>query len=224
MAIIKLNEPEPLREKIASSIREAIIDGKINPGERLTEPGVAEMLGVSRTPLREAFLQLESEGLLKVTPRKGAIVTDISEADADETYSIRVALEALAGGFAAENISPSEIQQLIELNSKMEKISKAVKKDYKKFIDLNSQFHSVIYNASKKRKLINLIGILRAQTLRYNTLYHTLFSRLTNSVKEHSEIITALKKKDKNRTEQLLKKHGEKAKQTLIEYIRGKNK
>ena len=99
----------PLRDSIADSLRESIINGKIKPGERLLEPIVAKQLGVSRTPVREAFFQLESEGLVEVMPRRGAIVSEISVNDANELYSVRAVLEGLAAKLASKRISKNKI-------------------------------------------------------------------------------------------------------------------
>jgi DNA-binding GntR family transcriptional regulator len=219
---IGLGELQPLRDKIASSIRDAIIDGRIKPGERLMEPEVAKNLGVSRTPLREAFFVLESEGLVKVTPRRGAVVADLSVKDAEDTYTTRIALEALAGGLAAKKISTEKINELQSLNEKMEKLSKSEKKDIKKLLDINSKFHQIIYESCGNDKLIKMILVLRSQTLRYNYLFLSILSRLDSSIKEHYEIINSLKKNDKEKVEKLIKKHGETAKEALRSYINKK--
>ena len=101
----RLEEVKPLRDRIVASIRDSIIAGKIKPGERLLEPDVAKMLGVSRPTLREAFLQLEAEDFVRVTPRRGAVVSELSVKDAEEIYVVKSALEALAARLAAGLIS-----------------------------------------------------------------------------------------------------------------------
>lgn len=215
-----LEELKPLRDKIASSIRDSIIEGKIKPGERLMEPDVAKTLGVSRTPLREAFLQLESEGFLRVNPRKGALVTETSPKDAEETYIIKGALESVAARLAAENITIAQIDELLELNKKMESIAQAKNKNYKTFLELNSEFHQKIYSCSGNDKLIKTINTLRNQTLRYNYIFLSLLSHLDESVSEHSDIINALKNRRPEEAEAYVKKHNESARQMLINYIK----
>ncbi|HRI48178.1 MAG TPA: GntR family transcriptional regulator, partial [Ignavibacteriaceae bacterium] len=118
-----VTQVKSLRDRISESIRDSIIEGKLEPGARLAEPEVAQQLGVSRTPLREAFLQLEAEGFLTVNPRKGAVVSELSLKDAEETYQIKVALEALAAKLATKSISEYEIKKLKEFNEKMRKIA-----------------------------------------------------------------------------------------------------
>ncbi len=218
-----LDELKPLRDRIASSIRDSIIEGKIKPGERLLEPDVAKTLGVSRTPLREAFLQLESEGFLKVNPRKGALVAETSPDDAEETYVIKGALEALAARLAAEKINDRQIDELIALNKKMEAIAQAKNKDYKTFLELNSAFHQKIFECSGNTKLNKMINTLRNQTLRYNYIFLSLLSHLEESVAEHYDIISALKKRKPDEAETYVKKHNESARQMLIDYIKKQN-
>jgi len=218
--IFSLEELKPLRDRIASSIRDSIIEGKIKPGERLMEPDVAKTLGVSRTPLREAFLQLESEGFLMVNPRKGALVTETSSKDAKETYEIKGAMEALAARLAADNITDDQIDEIIDINKKMESIAQSKKKDYKSFLELNSLFHQKIYECGGNSKLSRMINTLRNQTLRYNYIYLSLLSHLDESVAEHSEIINALKNRKPEEAEAYVKKHNDSARQMLINYIK----
>lgn len=213
-------ELKPLRERIASSIRDSIIEGKIKPGERLLEPDVANLLGVSRTPLREAFLQLESEGFLKVNPRKGALVTETSPKDAEETYIIKGALEALAAGLASSNLTGAQIEELETINNKMQVIAQSETKDYKTFLELNSLFHFSIYEQCGNEKLKKMIKTLRNQTLRYNYIFLSLLSHLEQSVAEHREIIEAIKKREPAQVESAVKKHSDNAFKILIEYIK----
>jgi DNA-binding GntR family transcriptional regulator len=215
-----LAELKPLRDKIASSIRDSIIEGKIKPGERLLEPDVAKTLGVSRTPLREAFLQLESEGFLKVNPRKGALVTETSPKDAEEIYIIKGALESVAARLAVDNITNEQIEELVMINKKMEVVAQSKKKDYKAFLELNSIFHQKIYECSGNSKLAKTINTLRNQTLRYNYIFLSLLSHLDESVTEHFEIISALKNRKPDEAESVVKKHNENARLLLINYIK----
>ena len=214
-----LGEIKPLRDKIVSSIRDAIIEGRIKAGERLMEPDVAKNLGVSRTPLREAFLQLESEGFVKVTPRRGAVVSELSEKDAEETYVIKSALEGLAARMAVNNITPETIQQLRALNAEMEKKASSKEKDHRAILDLNAKYHYLMNKASGNEKLCHMISILRKQTLRYNYIYLTVLSHIDQSIEEHRAIIEALEKRDQKLVEKLVFAHGENAGKTLCGYI-----
>lgn len=217
---LQLDELKPLRDRIASLIRDSILKGKLKPGERLMEIDVASSLGISRTPLREAFLQLESEGFVKVIPRKGAIVSETSPDDAEETYEIKGALEALAAKLAADKITEEKIEELEKLNERMKKIAQSKQKDYSEFLKLNSSFHKIINESSGNKKLIKMIENLRYQTFRYNFIFLSLISHLKESVNEHEKIIKALKKKNAELVEKLVKKHNENAKNLLVKFIK----
>ncbi|MCR4416436.1 MAG: GntR family transcriptional regulator [Ignavibacteria bacterium] len=220
---LNLEDLKPLRDKIASSIRESILTGKLKPGERLMELDLANQLGISRTPVREAFLQLESEGFVQVIPRKGAVVTETSFNDAKETYEIKSVLEGLAAKLATSFLTEEQIDELVELNNQMKKISKTKEKDYQKFLQLNSKFHKIINESCGNSKLIKLIHNLRHQTFRYNYLFLSLISHLEHSVQEHEKIIMAIKKRNQNLVEELVKRHNENAKEALIKFIKNKN-
>jgi DNA-binding GntR family transcriptional regulator len=213
-------EIQSLREKLVTTIRDAIIEGKIKPNERLTEENVSMMLGVSRTPLREAFLQLESEGFVKVTPRRGAVVAELSEKDAEEIYLIKSALEGLAAGLAASRITLSVIDQLTQINTQMKTHISAKKKDTRMLLDLNAKFHSLLNGICGNEKLYQLIDILRKQSLRYNYIYVTGLSHLELSVQDHDQIIEALKRKDATAAEAIVKAHSDTARRALCEFIR----
>lgn len=210
----------PLRDSIADSLRESIISGKIKPGERLLEPIVAKQLGVSRTPVREAFFQLESEGLVEVMPRKGAIVSEISIRDAIELYSVRAVLEGLAARLATNNISKNKINELKILNEKLIEHAKSESDNYKEITELNNQFHDLINRESKNEKLYETIELMRNQTLRYNYIYLSVMFRLKVSIFEHEEIISMIENGKDEEAEKLMRKHVENAGKQLCEYIK----
>ena len=107
---IKLDSYKPLRELVCENIRQAIIDGTFSPGERLMEIQLADEMGVSRTPVREAIRKLELEGFVVMIPRRGTYVADISIKDINEVYEIRTSLDVLAAGLAAERINDDELE------------------------------------------------------------------------------------------------------------------
>ena len=215
----QLEEVKPLRDRIVASIRDSIIAGKIKPGERLLEPDVAKMLGVSRTPLREAFLQLEAEDFVRVTPRRGAVVSDLSVKDAEEIYVVKSALEALAARLAAALMTDDILSKLVSTNDQMEKKAKVKEPDYRALLDLNSMFHRIIVETPKNDKLMQIVGLLRNQTLRYNFIYLSVLSHLEESIAEHRQIIDALRRRDGAAVEILMKSHGENAQRSLCDYI-----
>src|SRR5574344_2068817 len=112
---VKLDSYQPLREVVCETLREAIISGVLRPGERLMEIQLAEELGVSRTPVREAIRKLELEGFVIMIPRRGTYVANLSIKDINDVYEIRISLDVLAAGLAAERIEPEEIAELNRL-------------------------------------------------------------------------------------------------------------
>jgi DNA-binding GntR family transcriptional regulator len=210
---------KPLREAIADSIRDSIISGKLKPGERLLEVNISKALGVSRTPAREAFLQLDSEGFLQVMPRKGAVVTKLSSKDARDVYSVRSVLEGLAVRLAIENISNEKINLLISINDKLEKLSKGKIENPKNIIEHNHNFHDIINKEANNDKLFQMIDLLRKQTTRYNQIYLSFLTYLKKSIDEHKKIISAIKAGNKDLAEKIMRKHAEYAGRVLCEYI-----
>src|SRR5512136_2381908 len=112
-----------LREKILETIRDAIMSGGLKPGEKVAEPELAERFGISRTPIREAFRQLESEGYLHVVPRKGAVVATFSQRDVEEFYAIKSILEGYAARRACEKLTPREIEKLQAINDRLRQLA-----------------------------------------------------------------------------------------------------
>ncbi|MFA5834445.1 MAG: GntR family transcriptional regulator [Bacteroidota bacterium] len=210
----------PLRDRIASSIRNAIMDGRLSPGSRLTEQELVSMLGVSRTPLREALLLLDSEGFINILPRKGAVVTEISQNDVEDIYGAKSILESAAARLACDKISIETIEELSVLTDEMELTAKDKRKDYRTLLNLNAEFHQLLSDASGNKKISQFIRNLRDQTLRYNYIYLSLITRIDSSISDHRNIIEALKQKNKTQVEQLIQKHNESACRTLCEFIK----
>ncbi|MDD2553301.1 MAG: GntR family transcriptional regulator, partial [Desulfotomaculaceae bacterium] len=145
---IKLDNYKPLRELVFDSLRKAIIIGKLKPGERLMEIQLAEEMGVSRTPVREAIRKLELEGFVVMVPRKGAYVAGVSVKDIADVFEVRSALEGLAASLASERITEEEMEDLekvFHLITGEEDLLTVVKKD--------NEFHELIYKASRNQRL-----------------------------------------------------------------------
>ncbi|MBK7256473.1 MAG: GntR family transcriptional regulator [Ignavibacteriae bacterium] len=212
-------EVRTLRDRIADRIRTLIIDGGLTPGDRLVEPDLATRLGVSRTPLREALLQLDSEGFVRVTPRRGAVVSVLSHADAAETYQVKGVLEAFAARLACAQLQPETMEALRALHERMRRIAAARTKDVRTLLQLNAEFHQTLSDASGNEKLAGYIRSLRAQALRYNYIYLSVLSHLTPSMKEHERILAALAKRDAALVERLVRAHGDAAGKALCAYI-----
>lgn len=162
---IKLDSYKPLRELVCENIRQAIIDGTFSPGERLMEIQLADEMGVSRTPVREAIRKLELEGFVVMIPRRGTYVADISIKDINEVYEIRTSLDVLAAGLAAERINDDELETLqrllVEIGQHIEE------NNMDKIVEVDIAFHDVLYQASRNERLRNIINNLREQIYSY---------------------------------------------------------
>ncbi|MEE9542746.1 MAG: GntR family transcriptional regulator, partial [Thermodesulfobacteriota bacterium] len=154
-----------LRERIVEFIKDAVISGSLKPGERVPESEIAERFGISRTPIREAFRQLESDGFLIMTPRKGAVVSPITDKDVREFYAIKSLLEGFAAGEACKKLADKEIKKLKDLNTEM--IKNEEKGNVKTFFKLDNQFHEIFIKACGNEKLYLLINQLVEQFERF---------------------------------------------------------
>jgi len=206
-----------LRERIVEFVKDAIIKGRLKPGGRVPESELAEMFGISRTPIREAFRQLESEGFITFTPRKGAIVSPITDKDVIEFYAIKGLLEGYAAKMACCKISDKEIRRMEDLNSQMTKC--AERNDVKNFFKLDNQLHDVFLKICGNDKLYNLIYVLVQQFERFRKTSLSLSGRMWSSVKQHNEIIEAFKKRDVDLVERLVKANAEKGGEQLAQEI-----
>lgn len=216
---IAATEHPLLREGIADSIRSAILDGRMEPGERLTEPEVSRLLGVSRTPVREAFFQLISEGFVEAAPRRGVVVAPLSQDDAEETYLLKGTLEALAATLAVRNAPPGLADELDAVNADLQVAVGATPPDLGRILTLNDRFHRTLTEASGKTKLSRLVMVYRRQTLRYNYIYLSALSRLRHSVEEHRAIIAAFRRKDGEELGRLVRLHNEAALKALRTFM-----
>ena len=208
---------QTLREKILETIRDAILKGSLKPGERVSEPELAERFGISRTPIREAFRQLESEGYLEVIPRKGAVVASLSERDVIEFYAIKSILEGHAARIAAERMTERDLERLETINTKLQQI--AADGDIKSFFRVHNEFHELFIKASGNDKLIELINqlVLKFNRLRLASLAQP--GRMDISVQEHRKIIEAFRRHDGEQADSLVRRTATIGAEVLIQNL-----
>jgi DNA-binding GntR family transcriptional regulator len=179
----------PLRETIYADLRRQILSGCLLPGSRLVESSLAEGLEVSRTVIREVIKQLELEGLVKITPYKGTEVSRLSLQDIEELYVIQAALEGLAGGLAAQKMTPEDIQQLRSVH---ERLKKKVLKDPGEWQKSNITFHQFFIDKCENRRLRGLIKNHRDQFARYWRIILSIPGQRERSNEDHEKILKAL--------------------------------
>ncbi len=195
----------PLRDVVFNTLREAILKGDLKPGERLMELQLADKLGVSRTPIREAIRMLQQEGLAVTIPRRGAEVAGMTEKDMEDVLQIREALEILAVQLASEKITEEQIAQLEEKLTAFEEAIKTA--EVKRIAQSDIDFHDLIYNAGENPRLVAMLNNLREQIYRYRVEYlkdERIYPRL---IEEHKQIIIGLKERNKNYVVEMTKKH-----------------
>ncbi|UOD34205.1 GntR family transcriptional regulator [Deferribacteraceae bacterium V6Fe1] len=194
-----------LSEKIAETIRGYILGGTLKPGDRLTEPKLSEMLGISRTPIREALRLLEMEGFVEIFPRRGAVVSVITDKDVDEIFVLKMKLESLAARLAVKNLTNEDIKKLKDINEKMEKYS--LTKNVANLIKLNSEFHNLFITKCNNSRLEKFLESLLRQFKRATAYSFTETGRISKVIDEHKEIIEAFEERDADRVEKLVERH-----------------
>lgn len=204
-----------LRERILETIRDAIMSGALKPGEKVAEPELATRFGISRTPIREAFRQLESEGYLTVIPRKGALVASFSAKDVEEFYAIKSILEGYAARKACHRLTPREINKLEAINEKLREI--ASEGDVRHFFKVHNSFHDLFIRGAGNEKLHEMIAALLKKFQRLRLASLSKPGRMFVSVEEHEKIIEAFRGRDESLAERLVQKNAEYGGKVLME-------
>lgn len=218
---VKMDEFLPLRDVVFNTLRQAILRGELKPGERLMEIQLANKLGVSRTPIREAIRKLELEGLVLMIPRKGAEVAEITEKNMLDVLEVRRALEELAVKLACERITEEEIQELKDAADAFQKILS--EKDITKIAEADEAFHDVIFKSTGNDRLIQLLNSLREQMYRYRLEYLKREEYHPQLLEEHQQIIDRITRKDQSKAAELIDRHIGNQVDVMLEMIRGKN-
>ena len=185
----------PLRDVVFNTLRQAILTGELKPGERLMEIHLANKLGVSRTPIREAIRKLELEGLVTMIPRRGAEVAEITEKSLKDVLEVRRTLDALSVELACDRISDEELDTLRMACLKFEEATKT--KDARIIAKADVALHDIIVQATGNKRLVQLVNNLAEQMYRYRFEYNKDFSMHERLIEEHRVIYEAIKNKDK---------------------------
>lgn len=218
---VVMDEYLPLRDVVFNTLRRAILKGELKPGERLMEIALAERLGVSRTPIREAMRKLELEGLVVMIPRRGAQVANITEKDLNDVLEVRIALEKMAIEKACQLITEKELEEL-------EKAAKAFEKaideeNVVKLAETDEIFHDIIYNAAGNARLNQVLNNLREQIYRYRVEYLKDEATRNDLIQEHKMICEALRTRDEKKAIEITFQHIENQRQAIIQTIAAEN-
>ena len=192
---LPMNEFLPLRDVVFNTLRQAILTGELKPGERLMEIHLANKLGVSRTPIREAIRKLELEGLVTMIPRRGAEVAQITGKSLKDVLEVRRSLDALCAELACERISDGEIAALEAACKEFEEATYT--RDARVIAAADVALHDIIIKATNNNRLVQLVNNLAEQMYRYRFEYIKDYSMHGRLVEEHRVIFEAIRKKDK---------------------------
>ncbi|MDR0923609.1 MAG: GntR family transcriptional regulator [Hungatella sp.] len=202
---VNMNEYLPLRDVVFNTLRQAILKGELAPGERLMEIQLAERLGVSRTPIREAIRKLELEGLVLMVPRKGAEVAKISEKSLRDVLEVRRSLEELAIELACQRMTPEAVE---ELERKQEEFKTAVEEGNAMDIaETDEAYHDVIYKGTCNDRLVQMINNLREQMYRYRLEYIKDEDKRQILLLEHDNILKAVRQRKVQEAKEAMREH-----------------
>lgn len=203
---MKEHREQSLRGRVFTTLREEILSGKYKENEELREIVLGEALGVSRTPVREALRQLELEGLVKIIPNKGAYVTGIGEKDIADIYAIRSRLEGLCARWATEHITAEQLEKMEEVLLLSEFYGRK-KEDGGHVVELDSEFHEILYEASNSRILHHVMTDFHNYVRQARKTSVEKKDRAAKSIAEHRGIYEAIKAKDADLAERLADEH-----------------
>ena len=206
-----------LREEVYDSLKKSILHGKLKGGQRLIEEQLAHQIGISRTPVREAFHKLERDELVTRLPKGGFAVREFTKEDVEEIFGIRSALESYAAYLATLHISPEKI---FNLEKKIEETEKTLKSgDNDKVVQLHTEFHDLLYKSCKSTKLIEMINNFRDYFYRYRSALLRTEGGFRYSNEGHRRMLEAMKKKNPRLVERLVRQHLARGKEILIKEI-----
>jgi len=213
-----INEYLPLRDVVFQTLRQAILRGELEPGERLMEIHLAESLGVSRTPIREAIRKLELEGLVVMIPRRGAVVASITEKDLKDVLEVRRTLEILAAEVACERITPERLKELEKAGKEFERLQDS--EDVTELAAADARFHEIIYEATGNARLIGILNNLREQMYRYRLEYLKDKTNYEDLNQEHQKIFVSIQKGDREAVAAVVCEHIENQQNAILQEIR----
>ena len=176
-----------------SHVRDALLKGALRPNQRIHQVSLAQQLGMSLVPVREALRKLEAEGFVRILPHRGVFVSAISRAEMEDVFAVRLAIEGMATKQAVLRITDQQLEKLADLISRMKLALDS--HDHTQLLELNQQFHFTLYEASGREYLCSLITHLWQKGTRYRTSYIQLPERANQAHEEHKEILQALQER-----------------------------
>ena len=211
---MEMDEYLPLRDVVFNTLRRAILKGELKPGERLMEIALADKLGVSRTPIREAIRKLELEGLVVMAPRKGAKVASITERDLNDVLEVRKGMEVLAISLACKRITGEELDKLEAIEQSFQSLIESG--NLTELAEMAVKFHDTIYQATNNQRLVQLLNNLREQMYRYRMEYLKDIAVRRTLAEEHKAICEALRGRDESKAQNYVSVHIDNQQKAII--------
>jgi DNA-binding GntR family transcriptional regulator len=214
--------PVSLVEQIVEFLTQAAIEGRIREGARLSENELQKIMGVSRSPIREAFRVLEKKGLVTIIPRRGTFVQRINEKSIEENFTIRAWLESLAARLATGRLNQEEIRNMTSSLSKMTQAAR--KRNFTHYLKHHAEFHNTFISACGNDTLIKISENLRIRVIWHRFMFNYVRENLEYGLQVHGEILHLFKKKDAVQVESLVKEHILVALNWFLEFLESKEK
>jgi DNA-binding GntR family transcriptional regulator len=197
-------------------LRDQILCGELTGNSRLNPAEIADRLGISRMPVREALRQLDAEGLITMRPNRAAFVSNLSAAEVEELFEIRTVLEVMAVGYAVRNLTEDSLAELIALKDRMDR----ARHDKFEWVKRHEDFHQAICNIGPRKRLAREVRRIRHAIRPYLLAYMKIFDRVEMPGLEHSSLIDALASRDLKRAEEEMRQHVANPGVGLIEFLR----
>ena len=212
--LLKIEGYDLLSKKVYRILKKEIIKGSLKPGSKVLEGRIAEQIGISRTPVREAIRELAAEGFVTLSPNQGVVVRSVSAENIREVLQIHSVLEGLAARLSCEVINEEDLKELENYVNKMEKL--ANKKDPLAYSEVDLKFHELIVNNCGNKRLIQMRKNISDQAQRYRISSLRTRGRLKESLKEHQKILEAFKTKDPKKADNISQKHIQNALKNIL--------
>lgn len=216
----KLENYRTLQSLVYRTLREAILDGQLAPGQKLVAGAIARDLGVSRMPVREALSRLEQDGFVTSIPHKEVVVAEFNERDVIEIYDIRSVLEAYAARLCAQHVTPAQLCRLGRLLAEME--AALADGDTERFKQRDNEFHHLLFATCGSLHLARLLSELWDQCLYYRSLAAALNTNPGRSVEHHRQILLALERRDPDAAEKWIQEHTQTARERIVAHLRSR--
>jgi len=212
--------PTTAERMVHTILQQRILDGVLRPGERIDLDAIAQELAVSRTPVRTALRQLESEGLVTIYPHRAVMVSELSADDLEQMYAVRVHLETLAAQMAVPNMTDADLTAMRQIQKELGHVVDEA--NPASFAEKDRAFHLALYRAANNKFLSRLIDDLRKGSLRFLTVYASV-ERLSTAVAEHDEIIVAAEARDSKKVVKLIQQNLERTCSVAAAFLRSRS-